>query len=135
MARLAARRAAMQLVYEQLLGGEGGEHTLDELIQFSSDDEADAGYIQGILEGVQQHQEELDGQIARRSTSRELNRIPYVIRAVLRLAIYELLYLKDSPESAIINEAVELAKRFGEESDGRFVNGVLGSIVRDRPPA
>ena len=121
----------MQLIYERMLGGEGGPTTLDELVGFVSDDADDQAYIDDILSGVAKYQNELDALIAR-STTRDLQRIPLVNRAILQLALYELDHRKDSPDSAVINEAVELAKRFGEEGDGRFVNGVLGSILRDR---
>ncbi len=131
MSRLAARRAAMQLIYEEMLGGEGGDDTLLGLIQFQPDDEQDETYISSLTEGVKLHQCELDREIAGRSQTRELERIPVLVRAILRLALYEIDYVKDTPPGAIINEAVELAKRFGEESDSRFVNGLLGSFLRD----
>lgn len=134
MSRLAARRAAVQLVYEQLLGGTGGDDTLLGMIGFQADDGQDDAYIRLIVEGVQEHSEALDGQVAQRSTNRELERIPKVVRSILRVALYELLYLKDSPPSAVINEAVELAHRFGEDGDSRFINGVLGSFLREQQP-
>lgn len=133
MARLAARRAAMQLIYEDMLGGEGGAETLAGLIEFTPEDPQDAAYLDALVSGVASQQAWLDGEIAQRSVSRELSRIPKVILAILRLSLYELSSLKDTPESVVINEAVELAKRYGEESDSRFVNGVLGNYVRQNP--
>ena len=121
----------MQLIYEEMLGGEGGDDTLLGLIQFQPDDEQDETYISSLTEGVKLHKCELDREIAGRSQTRELERIPVLVRAILRLALYEIDYVKDTPPGAIINEAVELAKRFGEESDSRFVNGLLGSFLRD----
>lgn len=135
MSRLAARRAAMQMIYEQMLGGEGGQDTLLGLIAFESDEAADDTYIQALLDGMRERGEDIDREIASRSTTRELERIPVLVRSILRLAIYELAYLKDSPPEVIINEAVELAKRYGEDSDSKFVNGVLGSYVRENQEA
>ncbi len=135
MSRLAARRAAMQMIYEQMLGGEGGQDTLLGLIAFESDEAADDTYIQALLDGMRERGEDIDREIASRSTTRELERIPVLVRSILRLAIYELAYLKDSPPEVIINEAVELAKRYGEDSDSKFVNGVLGSYVRENQGA
>lgn len=135
MSRLAARRATMQLIYEKMLGGEGGPDTLQGLIAFEPDEAADDAYIRAVLDGLQEHSDAIDQEIAARSTTRELDRIPVLVRAILRLAMYELAYLKDSPHSAVINEAVQLAKRYGEESDSRFINGVLGSYVRENPGA
>lgn len=135
MSRLAARRAAMQMIYEQMLGGEGGQDTLLGLIAFESDEAADDTYIKALLDGMRERGEDIDREIASRSTTRELERIPVLVRSILRLAIYELAYLKDSPPEVIINEAVELAKRYGEDSDSKFVNGVLGSYVRENQGA
>lgn len=135
MSRLAARRAAMQMIYEQMLGGEGGQETLLGLIAFDSDEAADDTYIKTLLDGMRERGEDIDREIASRSTTRELARIPVLVRSILRLAIYELAYLKDSPPEVIINEAVELAKRYGEDSDSKFVNGVLGSYVREKQGA
>ena len=57
-----------------------------------------------------------------------------LVRAILRLALFEMDYLKDTPSSVVINEAVELAKRYGEEGDSRFINGLLGSYLRETRP-
>lgn len=131
MSRLTGRRAAMQMVYENMLGGEGGQDTLLGLIEFQEDDETDFDFISKLTEGVALHQADLDHQIAIRSKNREYDRIPVLVRAILKVALFELAYLKDSPSAAVINEAVELAHRFGEEGDSRFINGVLGNYLRD----
>ena len=122
------------MIYEDMLGGEGGDDTLLGLIEFMPDDERDDDYIKALTEGVKQCQAEIDREIASRSQTRELSRIPVLVRSILRLAMYELNYLKDTPSSVIINEAVELAKRYGEEGDSRFINGLLGSYLRDTQP-
>lgn len=122
------------MIYEDMLGGEGGDDTLLGLIEFKPDDERDDDYIKALTEGVKQCQADIDREIASRSQTRELSRIPVLVRSILRLAMYELNYLKDTPSSVIINEAVELAKRYGEEGDSRFINGLLGSYLRDTQP-
>jgi N utilization substance protein B len=133
MARHAARRAAMQLIYEGMLGGGGGSETLEELIGFAQEDNEDGPYIRSLVDGVAGSAALLDAEVAKRSSTRELDRIPKVVLAILRLSLYELAFLQDSPQSVIINEAVELAKRYGEESDSRFINGLLGNYVREHP--
>ena len=122
------------MIYEDMLGGEGGDDTLLGLIEFKPDDERDDEYIKALTEGVKKCQADIDREIASRSQTRELSRIPVLVRSILRLAMYELNYLKDTPSSVIINEAVELAKRYGEEGDSRFINGLLGSYLRDTQP-
>lgn len=128
MARSAARAAAMQLIYEKLMGG-SGEDTLDALISFKPEGD-DQAYIDRVVAGVAGRAEELDGIVARYSPSREIGRIARVDLCILRLALYEMRYDQDTPESVVINEAVELAKRFSEPSSARFINGVLGAVSR-----
>ncbi|MBR1606986.1 MAG: transcription antitermination factor NusB [Clostridia bacterium] len=128
MARSMARAAAMQLVYEKLMGG-SGEDTLDALIAFTPEGD-DQAYIDRVLAGVAEHGAALDELIARYSPSREIGRIARVDLCILRVALYEMRYDSDTPESVVINEAVELAKRFSEPSSARFINGVLGAISR-----
>ena len=128
MARSMARAAAMQLVYEKLMGG-SGEDTLDALIAFTPEGD-DQAYIDRVLAGVAEHGPALDELIARYSPSREIGRIARVDLCILRVALYEMRYDNDTPESVVINEAVELAKRFSEPSSARFINGVLGAISR-----
>ena len=125
MARSAARAAAMQLVYENLMGG-SGEDTLGALIAFTPEGD-DQAYIDATVAGIESHAEELDALIARYSTSRELARIARVDLCILRVALYEM-------KSIAINEAVELAKRFSEPASARFVNGMLGAISRGEQP-
>lgn len=128
MARSMARAAAMQLVYEKLMGG-SGEDTLNALIAFTPEGD-DQAYIDRVLAGVAEHEPALDELIARHSPSREIGRIARVDLCILRVALYEMRYDNDTPESVVINEAVELAKRFSEPSSARFINGILGAISR-----
>ena len=128
MARSTARAAAMQLVYEKLMGG-SGEDTLNALIAFTPEGD-DQAYIDRVLAGVAEHGPALDELIARHSPSREIGRIARVDLCILRVALYEMRYDNDTPESVVINEAVELAKRFSEPSSARFINGILGAISR-----
>ncbi len=149
MARITARAAVMQMIYEHLAGGEGGEETLqmvyDELrkdgvpgvdeIRPTEPGEADRAYISRILDGVLSHVTELDEKISAASVNWSLERIAKVDLTILRLATYEILYEDDVPGSVAINEAVELANRYSEPSSGRFINGVLGTILRDKEAA
>ena len=149
MARITARAAVMQMIYEHLAGGEGGEETLqmvyDELrndgvpgvdeIRPTEPGEADRAYISRILDGVLSHVTELDEKISAASVNWSLERIAKVDLTILRLATYEILYEDDVPGSVAINEAVELANRYSEPSSGRFIHGVLGTILRDKEAA
>jgi N utilization substance protein B len=85
-------------------------------------------YLQKLVEGVAAHQAELDALIKQSSEHWRLERMVAVDRNLLRLAVYELLYLPGTPAKVVINEAVELAKQYGTELSGSFVNGVLDQI-------
>lgn len=135
MARTTARAAAMQMVYERLLGGQGGGETLElvyeqmgEGIHAPSQD--DQAYIDDVLAGIAAHQDEIDGSILTFSVDWPLERMAKVDLTILRLATYEILFREDVPGSVAINEAVELAGKYSDPAGGRFINGVLGSILR-----
>ena len=80
------------------------------------------------MEGVASHLEELDAFIVRYSEHWRLERMTVVDRNLLRLAIYELLYQPQIPPKVVINEAVEMAKRYGSEASGGFINGILDQV-------
>ena len=82
-----------------------------------------------LVEGVVQHQGQLDDAIAAHAKGWTLARMPTIDRTVLRIAGFELLGRPDVPVAVVLNEAVELAKRFSTDDSGRFVNGVLSSLV------
>jgi transcription antitermination protein NusB len=131
MSRISARAAAMQLIYEKLLGGESDGETLRDLIAFIPE-EGDDSYIRDILDGVMSHAPEIDGEIEKLSSTRDIGRIAKVDLSILRVALYELLYRRDDPDSAIINEAVTLANRFSDPASSKFINGLLGSVARGK---
>ena len=131
MARKSARAAAVQMVYEQMLGGEGGEETLRGLIEFTPEED-DQKYIDSLLEGVSAHAEELDAQIEKCLKGWTLDRIAKVDRAVLRVAAFELCHDRQTPDAVVINEAVALAQRFDSPTAAKFVNGVLSTLLTQR---
>lgn len=85
-----------------------------------------------IVKGVMEHREDIDGAITKFAPDWPLQKITTVDRNILRIGTYELLYNFDIPSKVAINEAIELAKTFGGESSGKFVNGVLGAVYRDQ---
>jgi len=91
----------------------------------------DHGFVQGVLKGVMENIEEVDAYISKYATEWPLDQITIVDRNILRIGVYELMYNDDIPAKVAINEAIEIAKVFGSESSGKFVNGVLGAIFKD----
>jgi len=144
MSRVTARSAAMQMIYEHLSGGQGGEETLrmiyDELrkdgvsgvekVGAGEPNETDRAYITRVMEGVLEHLEEIDALISSAAKGWAIDRMALVDLTVLRLAVWEMLHEKDIPGSVSISEALELTERYSDPEDKKFVNGVLGTILR-----
>lgn len=131
MSRKSARAAAVQMVFENMLGGDGGEDTLQGLIAFTPE-EGDMAFIDRLLEGVTEHEFEIDDLIEKNLKGWALNRIAKVDKAVLRVAIWEMCYDRTTPDAVVINEAVTLAQRFNTPGAGKFVNGVLSAVLEAR---
>ena len=146
MSRTTARAAAMQMIFEKISGGQGGEDTLkmvyDELradgfpgvdhIGRKEPDEEDRSYITSALEGVLAHRDEIDELIDRHTAEGwSMDRISLVNVTIMRLAVWEILYADDVPGSVSIAEAMELTERFSDPEDKAFVNGILGTILRE----
>jgi N utilization substance protein B len=124
-----ARIAALQALFE----ADCTHHHLSAVIERRLEDvtlpEAGASFARELVQGVEAHREQLDSLIAQYAPEWPVDQIAIVDRNILRLAIFEVLMRDDTPVKVAINEAVELAKEFGSDSSGRFVNGVLGSLV------
>ena len=89
-------------------------------------------YFDTMYESTTEHLEEIDLILAGASENWKLERISHVDLAILRIAVAELIYVEEIPDAVSINEAVELAKKYGSEDSGKFVNGILGNVVRGR---
>jgi transcription antitermination protein NusB len=91
----------------------------------------DQGFVENLIKGVIKHIDEIDVYITKYATEWPLDQITIVDRNILRIGVFELVFNDDIPEKVAINEAIEIAKAFGSESSGKFVNGVLGAIYKD----
>ncbi|NLD82660.1 MAG: transcription antitermination factor NusB [Clostridiales bacterium] len=131
MSRKSARAAAVQMVFESMLGGDGGEETLTGLIEFTPEED-DRQYIDGILSGVEKNAQAIDALVEQSLKGWTLDRISRVDLAVLRVAIYEMCYARETPDAVVINEAVALAQRYDVPASAKFVNGVLSTVLKSR---
>lgn len=123
--RTVARERALHLLYEAEVKGVAGTAVLEQ--QVLEVDEL----ARTIVEGVVAHRETIDDRISGHLVGWTLPRMPTIDRLVLRMATFELMERSDTPTAVILNEAVELAKRFSTDESPRFVNGVLGALARD----
>ena len=120
--RREARERALELLYEADARDAPLASVVEDLI-------APDPFVVSLVRGVDGVLGEVDGWIERLSRGWTINRMPVVDRAILRIAIYELLHAPETPTGVVISEAVELAKRYSTEDSGRFVNGVLASVA------
>ena len=137
MARRQAREFALKALYQADVSGGTVQQALESLfmglLEQSSEEkpaEADEQHFSlAIAKGFDGRKEEIDAYIEQASKNWRLTRMPVVDRSILRLATTEMVLMKDIPASVTINEAVELAKRFGEKESRAFVNGILDRIA------
>ena len=144
MTRMTARQIAVQILFSMESNASTAEDAMalffsdehydslkeeDELYREAPDEEQ-AAYIRRVVENARLHQTEIDEIISRYAEGWKLSRISRTALAVLRCAICEIVYMDDIPNSAAINEAVELDKGYDEPDTVAFVNGVLGGFMR-----
>ena len=132
-ARSKARRRAVDVLYESDVRGTDAVTTLADRRAHADPPVPD--YTVELVEGVTGNLAMLDRVLGEHSEGWTVARMPPVDRAVLRLALYELLLRADVPDAVVIDEAVELAKTLSTDESPRFVNGILGRVLRERPPA
>ena len=129
-----ARTIALQTLYQWDFNGQE-KSSIEQTVKTNLDNFApqfdDKGFIKNLVTGVIDNQKNIDDLIIKYAPEWPLDQITMVDRNVLRIGIQEMKYDDDIPEKVAINEAIELAKTFGGESSGKFVNGVLGTIYKE----
>lgn len=129
-----ARTIAMQTLFSWDFNGKK-EKDLHNLIDRNFKQFAphfnDHGFVRSLVIGVMNNIDEIDKYITKYATEWPLEHITIVDRNILRIGVYELVFDNEIPAKVAINEAIEIAKTFGGESSGKFVNGVLGAIYKD----
>jgi len=127
--RTEARAAAMKLIYEWEMGGDGGIDTRNGLLEINEEDK-NSQYMEKLFETVRENATAIDAKIAEflRSGWR-LDRLSRVDLSILRLGVCEMLYC-ETPAAVAINEAIELSRKYSTDEISPFINGVLGSVAR-----
>lgn len=125
--RRKAREMALQVLFQTESSSLSFQEALDLYWRLEPKDE----FTENLTLGVGQHLGDIDALIQRHATHWKLPRMASVDRNVLRLATYELMHEKDTPASVIINEAIEIGRRFGTSESGAFINGILDQIAKE----
>jgi len=129
MSRRKAREKALKVLFQIDLVSADPEEALAYVL--SDNSSCDIDYVKKIITGVLKKRSELNKVIKETSKYWDLERMACVDRNIMRIALYELLCEQGIPLNVAVNEAVELAKKYGSEDSGRFVNGILGKVVED----
>ncbi len=129
MDRRLARKEALSLLFDHTFNEEKNANALFDGAALARDFEPD-DFVRTLVEGVTSQMDKLDAVIESNLKGWKKNRLSRVSLVILRMAVYEILYMDSIPTSVSINEAVELAKIFGDDKDAPFVNGLLGSVAR-----
>ena len=149
MTRANARELAVHLIYGRVFTGEEPEQVVSTRLdkeyyeKLAAENEvysdrpsrAQLRYIDTVVSGVANREEELNGYIQKFSIGWDISRISKLTRCVMQLAIFETLYMEDVPTGVAVSEAVRLAKKYDSDETGSFVNGILGSFARSLTPA
>lgn len=129
-----SRKTGREQAFKILFAIDVGENTIKEAMEIaipSLKDEEQKKFVLDEVNGVLNNLESIDEIINKYSGDWKVNRMASSDRNILRLAIYEIVYRDDIPTSVSINEAVEMAKRYSDEKSYKFINGLLGSVVRE----
>ena len=128
--RRKARECALQMLYQQELSGLNAHVAIVSYWEANPPTDDARKYADELVGGIENHRIEIDDEISQNSMNWKLSRMAAVDKNILRIAVYELKYRSDVPSKVAINEAVEIAKRFGTADSGAFVNGILDNIAR-----
>ncbi|MBQ1251933.1 MAG: transcription antitermination factor NusB [Firmicutes bacterium] len=134
MSRHQARETAFKMIFQMDVGQnslEIAERTLEEAMEEKAVSPKERGFVMGLAAGVEEKREELDAFIIEHAKGWTIDRINVIEKNIIRLALYEIRYMDDIPYEVSVNEAIELAKEYGDDDAYSFVNGILDNA---RPP-
>ncbi len=126
--RRSAREYALQILFQIDLTGAAADEVLGQFWSRQEPDPEVREFTERLVQGVMNGREEIDSRIVDAAENWRIERMGVVDRNVLRIAVFELSSEEDTPQAVVIDEAIEIAKRFGSEGSGGFINGILDSI-------
>ena len=132
MRRTEARELFMQLLFQMEVQNDYSQEIKERFAQEYMKDSNQLEYFNQLFEAVAENLSAIDEKLEACSENWKVSRMAKVDLAILRLSAAEILYLPDVPDSASINEAVDMAKKFGGDDSGKFINGILGKVVRSK---
>ena len=132
MNRRKSREIAMELLFEMSINKESYEEILGNFKENTDTDLNDIyfDYLERVVTGVQENTKDIDKKIVENLKNWKFNRLSKVDLAILRIAIFEIMFSEDVPDKVAVNEGIELARKYSSDNSPTFVNGVLGNIIK-----
>lgn len=132
MNRRKSREIATQLIFEMSINKEGYMEIIENFRENTEDniDEVDFGYVARVLRGIEENSEIINETISKYLVKWKLERLPKMNTAILKMATYEILFEEEIPSKVTVNEAIELAKKYGDDNAPSFINGVLNNLMK-----
>lgn len=134
MNRKISREKSMELLFSMAITKETPDEIIETFVDNYEKDinKIDLDYVRGILEGVKNHETEIDALIEKNLNNWKLDRISKVNLTILRIGVYEIKYNDEIPDRVALNEALELCKKYSDEKSVSFINGVLDKILNNK---
>ena len=132
MTRIEARERLMQLLFQMEIQNDYSDEIKNKYMDDHFKDDHQLSYASRLCDAVIRHLSEIDAMLNESSSKWDIQRMAKVDLAITRLAIGEVLYMEDIPDAVAINEAIDMAKKYSAEDSKKFVNGVLGQIVKQK---
>lgn len=132
-ARRKARELALQMLFENDIAGTAPAEMFQRNAELQKAPEGLREFTERLVQGTLEHRNSLDDLITRQADHWRLARMPIVDRNILRLALFELLHEPSTPRPVVIDEALEIAKRFSTPRSSQFINGILDGVLKSRP--
>jgi N utilization substance protein B len=127
-----ARERALQILFQHDIHGKSAVRLEEFWQEYTATDEAKA-FAEQLVKGVLEHKKDLDVVLGRYATNWTVDRMPIVDRNILRAGLFELLWMDEVPAKVTIDQAIELAKSFGDDEASKFVNGILDKVLATEP--
>jgi N utilization substance protein B len=131
-ARRKARELALQMLYENDVAGTAPGEMFARSSDLQAAPDTTRAFAERLVEGTLAHRDDLDAIISKQADNWRLSRMPVVDRNILRLALFELLHEPETPHPVVIDEALEIAKRFSTPRSSQFINGILDGVLKAR---
>lgn len=130
MGRKVARESTMQLLYQMDLKNDFSKDVIDIFFENNEFEPDEIEYINKVTKGVSENIESIDSFVEKYSEGWAIKRIAKIDLAILRIAIFEILYIEGMPPQVSINEAVDIAKKYGTDQSSNYINGLLGTFLK-----